>query len=96
MRETVERGVIWLDRTVPNWREKASRTLLDMGNMKACLLFQVFGDYKLGADQLPYFTLEGKEMLGLRDREEYWGFSPKENMSDKLWDELTELWKEEL
>lgn len=43
--ERVERGVIWLDKVCPDWRDKVDLDKLDINHADHCILGQLFGDF---------------------------------------------------
>lgn len=42
IRERIERGIAWLDQTVPAWRDAIHRRALDLSDSNDCVLGQVF------------------------------------------------------
>ena len=42
----VERGIKWLNKTVPNWHKKITITKLKMANSSTCICGQVFGHFR--------------------------------------------------
>ena len=44
-KEQVDRGVAYLDRVEPNWREKVNPEILVIDSMDNCVLGQVFGHF---------------------------------------------------
>ena len=49
----VKRGAVFLDeKRGPHWAEQVALEELDMNSCLSCVLGQLFGDYRAGADQL--------------------------------------------
>ena len=44
----IDRGVLFLDETVPNWREQIDMTSLELDAPSHCVLGQVFGSWGTG------------------------------------------------
>jgi hypothetical protein len=48
----VERGVALLDKAKPDWARRIDLPTLDLGNIKFCMLGQIYGDFGDGREKL--------------------------------------------
>ncbi len=87
MKENVLRGVDLLDEKVPDWRKRIDSESLNMVDL--CLLKQLFGYYGSGLLELKIGWNIQKAV--------YYGFDVRtQSEKSKKWNELTQLWKEQL
>ncbi len=88
MKENVLRGVALLDEEVPDWREKINSNELDMDKYGWCILGQLFGFYDIGLRQLK---------IASRAKSIEYGFDARtQSERSKKWNELAQLWREQL
>lgn len=88
MIENVLRGIALLDEKVPDWREKIEPESLFMDLCMSCVLGQIFGYYP-----------DGLEHLDIPSHQQaiHYGFDADTNSeTSPKWNELTQLWKEQL
>lgn len=45
MQYAVNKGVMWLDETIPDWRKRINVRTLYMESCRSCVIGQLFGDY---------------------------------------------------
>ena len=93
--ERVQRGIAFLDRNAPGWRDKIDLATLDLVNCKRCVIGQIFGEYVKGVN-----VILGEAGRELREQfvsdhafalEDTYAIHP-----DKSWRNLTNAWIEAL
>lgn len=100
MEEAVDRGIEYLNRIHPGWKQKINLEDLDMSNCKECVMGQVFGDYYLCDKYLQQLDKNFKISRDGDDGDDEFdewaatrGFMLGVNGT---WEELVEIWKEKL
>lgn len=96
MAERVARGIEWLDKVAPDWRDNVSLTLLDLSDWDSCILAQVAQSCFLEA----WESLNGELGEDYRERQIMLGFdvSTEEFRKgcDDYYKELTDAWLDAL